>query len=120
SEDLFENVQGTYNALYGEKKGLEWLMLAMEQIDEASQMDDELVPYKELITNSYYSLEEITFTLREYFERIEFDHERLNEIEGRINEINQMKQKNGDSVNKILENHSKLEEEIERIKNKDD
>lgn len=120
SEDLFENVRGAYEALYGENKGLEWLMVAMNQLEDAAQLDESLTPYKEAVTNSYYLLEEVAFNLRDYYEKIEFDPDRLNEIEARLSEINQLKRKYGETVNDIMEHSAKLEEELEMLKNKDD
>ncbi|SDY56851.1 DNA repair protein RecN (Recombination protein N) [Evansella caseinilytica] len=120
SEDLFRTVHGSYTALYGENKGLEWIMAAMHQIEEAADMDAGLQQLKESITNSYYLLEEASFSLRDYYEKIEFDPERLNEIEGRLSEISQLKRKYGDTVNDVLEYASRIEEEIDALKNRDE
>ncbi len=119
-EDLYKTVLNTYQALYGENRGLEWTMVAMNQIEEAAAVDENLTPYKETITNCYYLLEEVAFSLRDYYENIEFDPERIEQINYRLSEINQLKRKYGGSVNEILERSSKLEEEIDTLKNRDE
>src|SRR5690606_15068050 len=57
--------------------------------------------------------------LRNELDSLEYDPERLNEIEARINEINQLKRKYGSTVEEILEYSSKIEEEIEVLTNRD-
>lgn len=120
SEELFKNAHGAYESLYGDNKGLEWIMAAMNQIDEASEMDDRLHKVRETITNCYYLLEEATFSIRDYYESIEFDPDRLNEIELRLNELSQLKRKYGDTVNDVLEYASKIEEEVDTLTNRDE
>ena len=44
---------------------------------------------------------------------------RLNEIENRLNEINQLKRKYGNTISGILEYGAKIEEEIETLQNKE-
>ena len=63
-------------------------------------MRHELNPeYKELCRSrfqiAYYILEDVADSLRNELDDLEFDPERLNEIEDRLNEINQLKRKYG-------------------------
>lgn len=120
SEDLYKSVFGTYEALYGEGKGLEWAMHAMNQIEEAATLDQRLKSLHDTISSCYYLLEESSYSLRDYYENIEFDPERLNEIEGRMSEINQLRRKYGDTVKDILEYADKIELEIDTLKNRDE
>ncbi|MDC3415474.1 DNA repair protein RecN [Aquibacillus salsiterrae] len=118
-ERIFAGLKDAYNALYGEQKGLDWLSLALNGLETASTYDDQLQNKKELLTNHYYLIEELTFELRNYLDGLEFDPERLNSIESRLNEINRLKKKYGKTVEEILEYASKVEEEIDQIKNRD-
>lgn len=120
SERLYKTVYDSYHALYGEGKGLEWLMLAMNNIEEITAIDKSLGDISESISNCYYLLEESAFSLRDYYEGIEFDPNRLEFIEERLNEISQLKRKYGNDVTEILEYASKIEEEIELLQNKDE
>ncbi|UCZ54616.1 DNA repair protein RecN [Bacillus shivajii] len=120
SEELFKTTHGAYEALYGDNRGLEWVMVAMNQIEEAAEMDEQLHKLKETITNCYYLLEEATYSLRDYHENIEFDPDRLNEIELRLNELTQLKRKYGETVNEVLEYASKIEDEMDTLNNRDE
>lgn len=73
----------------------------------------------ESVSNSYYLLEDATFQMRNMLDELEFDPERLNYIETRLNEIKQLKRKYGATVEDILEYASKIEEEIDQIENRD-
>lgn len=119
-EKLYKSVHDSYHALYGDDKGLEWLMHAMNNIEEAAFIDKNLVPFKETISNCYYLLEEAAYSLRDYYESIEFDPNRLNLIEARLNELIQLKRKYGKTVTDILEYASKIEEEIEHLQNREE
>ncbi len=119
-EKLYKTVHDSYHALYGDNKGLELIMQAMNNIEEAAFIDKDLAPLKETISNCYYLLEEAAYSLRDYYEAIEFEPNRLNLIESRLNEITQLKRKYGDTVTDILEYASKIEEEIENLQNREE
>ncbi|WP_407268327.1 DNA repair protein RecN [Radiobacillus sp. PE A8.2] len=118
-EKIYQGVNQAYDALYGEQKGLDWLSLAMQGLEDAGEHDQEIAGKKEEITNHYYMVEELTFYLRNHLDSLEFDPDHLNTIESRLNEINRLKKKYGQTVNDMLEYASKIEEEIDEIKNKD-
>ncbi|WP_096434725.1 DNA repair protein RecN [Alteribacter populi] len=120
SEQLYQRVHDSHQALYGENKGLEWIMVALNQMEEASELDEGLKKIHENITNCYYLLEETAFSLRDYVESIEFNPERLNDIEARLSELNTLKRKYGENVNDVMEYASKIEEEVETLENKEE
>ncbi|MBM7569715.1 DNA repair protein RecN [Aquibacillus albus] len=118
-EKIFHGLQDAYDALYGEQKGLDWLSLALNGLETASEYDEQLKERKEAFSNHYYLIEEQMFELRNYLDNLEFDSERLNLIEARLNEINRLKKKYGSTVEEMMEYSSHIEEEIDQIKNRD-
>ncbi|MBM7552346.1 DNA repair protein RecN [Thalassobacillus pellis] len=118
-EKIYESIHDAYQALYGEQKGLDWLSHALTALEGAQDFDEEIAKMSEEMSNHYYLIEEMTFKLSSQMEQLEFDPERLNEIEARLNEINRLKKKYGQTVEEILEYLSRIEEEIDEIKNKD-
>ncbi|MFD2925918.1 DNA repair protein RecN [Halobacillus naozhouensis] len=118
-EKVYQGIHDAYNALYGEQKGLDWLSLAMTSLENTSDYDNQLEKLSEEMSNSYYVLEELTFQLSNQMAELEFDPERLNDIESRLNELNRLKKKYGQTVKDMLEYASKIEEEIDEITNKD-
>lgn len=118
-EKLFSSLNTTYEALQGEQKGLDWVGLALSNLDEAQTIDEELKEIYNIVSNSYYQLEDIVHTLRDKLDELEYDPNRLNEIENRLNIIHQMKRKYGDSIEAILEYCAKIDDEIEMITNRE-
>src|SRR5690625_3363591 len=118
-EKIYLGVQEAYNALHGENRGIDWLNKAQLALQEISEFNPELKGKAEQLSNSYYIVEELAFNLREFNESIHYDKHRLNEIEGRLDEISRLKKKYGSTVNDILEYMAKIEEEIEQITHKD-
>jgi len=118
-EKIFLGVQEAYNALYGEQRGIDWLNKAQLALQDIRSFDPTLEKKAEELTNSFFIIEELSFELRQFSETLHYDKQRLNEIEGRLDEINRLKKKYGSTVNEILEYMAKIEEEIEQITNRD-
>ncbi|MCM3566671.1 DNA repair protein RecN [Neobacillus mesonae] len=118
-EKIYEAVQLSFTALQGEQKGLDWVGMAMGYLEDAAAIDTAYKDISEAAANCFYQLEDISRTLRNELDTLEFDPQRLNEIEDRLNEINQLKRKYGKTIQEILEYEAKIEEEIETIQNKE-
>lgn len=118
-EKLYSSLNTAYEALQGEQKGLDWVSLALSNIEEASTIDEAYEDVNQTISNNFYQLEDIVHTLRAHLDVLEFDPNRLNDIENRLNEINQLKRKYGQTIEQILEYAAKIEEEVEMITNKE-
>ncbi|TFE03185.1 DNA repair protein RecN [Jeotgalibacillus salarius] len=118
-EKLFESLQTAYEALQGEQRGLDWTGLAMSNMEQAADIDAELKQVSDTISSQFYLLEDSAREIRQHLDGLEFDPERLQLIEDRLNEINQLKRKYGASIEEIMEYFSSIEEEIEAITNKD-
>ncbi|GIO28544.1 DNA repair protein RecN [Ornithinibacillus bavariensis] len=118
-ERIFRGITEAYNALYGEEKGLELLHIAQKALEENSSFDPFIAKKSEEITNHFYMIEDLTYQLSNYMDGLEFDPNRLNEIEGRLAEIDRLKKKYGTTVSEMIEYMGKIEEEIELINNKE-
>ncbi|MCD5323506.1 MULTISPECIES: DNA repair protein RecN [Pontibacillus] len=118
-EKIYKGLNDGYNALYGEQKALDWLSLALSSLENARAYDDEIAKKAEELANHYYMVEELAHGVRNQLDGLEFSEEELDSIESRLNEINRLKKKYGQSVNDMLEYAATVEEEIDQIKNKD-
>lgn len=118
-EQIYNSVRDAYNALYGENKGLDWLNIALQSLEESGEHDEFLAKHAEGLANYYYNIEELSFDLRNFTESLEYNPGRLNEVESRLNEINRLKKKYGATVNDVLEYMAQIEDEVDEIKNKD-
>ncbi|MDP4085586.1 MAG: DNA repair protein RecN [Bacillota bacterium] len=118
-EKIFDDIQSSYSALQGEQRGLDWIGLVMGHLEGAAALDPAYKNLFESVSNSYYILEDASRSLRNELDLLEYDPARLNEIEERLTEINQLKRKYGTSIIDILEYAAKIEEEIETLQNKE-
>ncbi|MED4204337.1 DNA repair protein RecN [Neobacillus mesonae] len=118
-EKTYEALQLSFNALHGDQKGLDWVGMVMGHLEDAAAIDGAYKEISEAVANCFYQLEDAARTLRNELDVLEFDPQRLNEIEDRLNEINQLKRKYGKTIQEILEYAAKIEEEIETIQNKE-
>ncbi|WP_042145854.1 DNA repair protein RecN [Paucisalibacillus sp. EB02] len=118
-ERIYKGVMDAYNSLYGEQKGLEWLSMAQRSLEEINSYDKFIASKSEALSNHFYMMEDLTFELSNFIESLEYNPDRLNEIEGRLSEISRLKKKYGSTVSEMIEYMGLIEEEIEQIRNKD-
>lgn len=118
-EKIYEALTLSYSGLQGDQKGLDWIGLVMNHLEDAQALDTNYKELFESVSNSFYLLEDVTSTLRNELDMLEFNPERLNEIEDRLNEINSLKRKYGKTIEEILEYSAKIDEEIETLQNKE-
>ncbi|WP_110927489.1 DNA repair protein RecN [Bacillus massiliglaciei] len=118
-EKIHEALQISYNALNGEQHAVDWLSIAMNNMEEAANLDPELKKSSEIVANSYFMLEDAVTVIRDQLDSLDFDTERADFIESRLNEINQLKRKYGRTIEEILEYAAGIEEEIEKLQNRE-
>ncbi|WP_100331515.1 DNA repair protein RecN [Bacillus xiapuensis] len=116
---LYESMQTSYSALQEEGKGLDWVGLAMNQLETAAEIDPQYRPVYEAVSESFYALEDAARQTSSALDELEFDPDRLNVIETRLNEINQLKRKYGQTIEEIIEYGAEIEEEIDTLMNKE-
>jgi DNA repair protein RecN (Recombination protein N) len=118
-EKVYDSLHTSYNSLHGEQRGLDWVGHAMNNLEDIGSINSTLKELSETISNAYYLLEDLSYQLRNELESLEFDPARLNFVEGRLNEINLLKRKYGQSVEDILTYSANIADEIDTIKNRD-
>ncbi|WP_409301580.1 DNA repair protein RecN [Peribacillus sp. SCS-155] len=118
-EKIYDSLQAAYEALRGEQHGMDWLSVAMNNLDTAAGIDENLKSVSETVSNSYYLLEDVIASIRTELDSLEYDPVRLDFIEGRLNEINQLKRKYGKTIDEIVEYGAQIEEEIETLLNRE-
>lgn len=118
-ERLFQYLTTAYEALQGEQKGLDWLGLILSNLELAAEIDEEAKEMQEIVASSFYQLEDLSHSLRDKIEAMNYDPRRIDEVERRLDEINNLKRKYGQSISEILEYCAKIEEEIEIIENRE-
>ncbi|SHN12638.1 DNA repair protein RecN [Gracilibacillus kekensis] len=118
-ESIHQNMNDAYNALHGEQKGLDWLSHASNNLEEAGDHNKEIQNMHQQFVDHYFMIEELSYQIRQHLDQMDYEPGRLEIIESRLHEIDQLKRKYGQSVEEIMTYSAKIEEELEEIKHRD-
>ncbi|MFC0214219.1 DNA repair protein RecN [Paenibacillus chartarius] len=121
AEKLFQNVSDAYDQLNGAGRSLDTTRKAASKLRDIASYDSAVLgPLVEQIEAAFYQLEDAAYQLRNYRETIEFNPARLDQIESRLDVINTLRRKYGESIGDMLAYLAKIEREVGTIENKDD
>ncbi len=118
-EKIFKAIGDAHVSLTKENGGLDYVRNTMSGLETVSDLDASLKEMYDTVANSYYLLEEVAYQLREKLDMMEYDPNRLDYIETRLNEIRMLKRKYGNTIEEILEYEESIQTEISTIENKD-
>lgn len=116
--DHFQQIQNTLQQLVAILNGgenapvLDQLATAMDAVNEITQFDDNYADIGKALEDSYYSLQDVANQSSHELDGLEFDEERLNEINTRLDLINDLERKYGDTVPDILAYYNKIHHEL--------
>ena len=120
SEKMMDSVSLAYDLLYG-PQGLEAVAKALAKLNDVAGFDQRGIgPMLEQLQSAYYQLEDASYSLRNYRDNIEFNPERLEEVEDRLDMLSSLKRKYGDNAEDILAYYNKILRETETLENKDE
>lgn len=91
------------------------LAAAIRGVEEAAALDDRLAPLVEMMNSARYELEEAARDLVRYQDSVEFNPERLQQIEDRLELIRNLKRKYGDTIEEILEYGRQTAERLDAL-----
>jgi DNA repair protein RecN (Recombination protein N) len=80
----------------------EGLAAAQQDVAQLAALDDDLKPLQEQLTGAVAVVDEAARELAAYLARVEFNPERLEQVEARLNEYARLKRKYGDTVADVL------------------
>lgn len=84
-----------------------------------ARIDSQTQAMADQVETALTSLSDLAYELRRYNEQIEFNPARLDQIELRLDLINNLKRKHGGSVVEVLNFYTKAQHELEQIENVD-
>jgi DNA repair protein RecN (Recombination protein N) len=87
----------------------------VEAIGALAQLDESQSTIKEQATTAFEELSEISHALRLYLENVEFNPERLDETEERLELIKTLKRKYGDTIEAVISFGVKAQAELDSI-----
>ena len=117
---IFERANMAYEAISGEGNGLDYIGNAMNALDDIVRLDAIFKESSEAVTSSFYALQDAAHQVKSALDDLEYDAERLNEVEQRLALYQNMKRKYGTTVEEILAYYEKIEEELSQLLNRDE
>jgi len=119
-----EKLAGAANLAYGLLTGDEGVVPALDQLGDAliavehvASIDETLVTIASLLRDAVAYAEDAAGQLRHYREELEFNPERLEEIETRLEVIRALKRKYGETVADILAYERETASQLDRLEN---
>ncbi|TWT09159.1 DNA repair protein RecN [Planomicrobium sp. CPCC 101079] len=116
---IYESVSAAHEAIQGESKGLDWVGSAMSELEHAASVDEQFTPHSETLSGAFYQIQDVSAEIKRIIDDMEFDPERLNEIEQRLALIQSLKRKYGASVEDILLYQETQADELDKLMNRD-
>jgi DNA repair protein RecN (Recombination protein N) len=117
---LLENTGAAYQTLY-ESPGSAYagLKMAMRKLEEVARIAGALGEIRTSLEPAVIAIEEASYVLRDYLDKLEADPARLEEVESRLALIERLKRKYGGSVEAVLAFLVDVERKIAGMENAD-
>jgi len=121
SEKIYNNLNLSYEKLHdGSVNAVDLIGMASKELSEISKYDETLSEYSEIVERIMYELQDTCRDLRNYKENIDFEPYELEQIEVRVDEINNLRRKYGDTIEDILKYKDEISSRLEDIVNRDE
>ncbi|UVI32304.1 DNA repair protein RecN [Paenibacillus spongiae] len=102
-------------------KGLDAFSRSISRLEDIRDYDPAVLgPLLEQLQSAFYQLEDASFQIRDYRDGVESDPERLAYIDDRIDLINSLKRKYGETIPDILAYLDNIQSEADKIENRDE
>lgn len=115
SEKISKNLKEADNLL--SENTIDTLSMAIRALEKIENIDKKYEQINTSLKSSYYELQELARDINTYNEEMFFDEEERNYIEERIDLINSLKRKYGNSIKEIIEYKDNIKDEIIHIEN---
>src|SRR5262245_5498491 len=113
ADKLFQLSSQAYSALYeAESSTTATLKQARRQVEELHRVDARCAALLEQLQTARIAVDDVALSLREYSSRIEANPRRLEQVEGRLADIQRLKRKYGNTVREILAFHERATRDL--------
>lgn len=121
AEKLYSAAAGAYDLLYeSANSALATLRFAAHKLEELARFDPQFGELVKTIESVRADIEDVSATTRDYADGIDASPERLSELEDRLETIDRLKRKYGNSVEEVLAYCADLTQKLDEIENRDE
>lgn len=118
-EKLSKKGEQIYSRLWGAQGCVASFEEVTFLLKEMSLLDDTITPIKDKSEEIFYGLQDVANDFRAYYDFLEYDESTLNRIERRLEIINALKRKYGNTVEAILSRKEEMALYVAQVENKD-
>ena len=119
-QKITASLSSAYEALQGEEYGgVDLIGNAMSALETIEDIDSTYKRISEVISSSYFQLQEAASDILKEQDNLAYDENRLNDIEKRLEIIHQLKRKYGESIEEVLAHYEEVSVELENILNRE-
>jgi DNA repair protein RecN (Recombination protein N) len=120
-EKLTTLSQSSYSRIYeDDDAALTRVRQSLKDVEELAEYESSFRDYMEGLESARAVLEDLSFSLRDFADRLEFSPARLTEIEDRLAELSRLKRKYGGSITAALDHLARSEDRLRQIETSDE
>ncbi len=120
-EKLTALCQSSYSRIYeDDDAALTRVRQSLKEVEELAEYESSFKDYIEGLESARALLEDLSFSLRDFADRLEFSPARLAEIEDRLAELSRLKRKYGGSIEAALDHLARAEDRLRQIETSDE
>jgi DNA repair protein RecN (Recombination protein N) len=120
-EKLTTLCQSSYSRIYEDDgAALTRVRQSLKEVEELAEYESSFRNYIEGLESARAVLEDLSFSLRDFADRLEFSPARLAEIEDRLAELSRLKRKYGGSIEAALDHLARAEDRLRQIETSDE
>ena len=123
AERITENLGRAYDLMDGNDEvpgALDAVSEIKQRLEVISKYDDALESTIPMLEDALCQLKEASYNIRDYQDGMDFDAERLDELQNRMDTIDRLCRKYGPTIEKVLEHYNQITTELDEIENYDE
>ena len=105
---------------YNQNSLLEQLGSFMKRLEAIKDFSDELAAFYQTIRDVFHQLQDLSFDMEKYNRDLEFDEARLQEIEQRLDLLQGLQKKYGDTIAEIIEYKEEMKDKREKLTSREE
>ncbi|WP_125605555.1 DNA repair protein RecN [Lapidilactobacillus bayanensis] len=98
-----------------ESNALDLSGVAMDQLNDIANFSSDFHNISENLNSAYYTLQDVISNVQDQLDSLEFDEGRLNDIEQRLETLNNLKRKYGPTLSDVQDYHQKIKAEYSEM-----